>query len=106
VERMARYKLAKSSIYPISDYEHPERARPGRTGRPKILSDAKINEIIEYLSNSWDNRYLNWIHLRDKLKLTCIPEWLATRLKQRDYHRYIACQKPYLTAAQVLSRFL
>jgi hypothetical protein len=74
VELMARYKLAKSPIYYILDYEHPERARPGRTRRPRILSNAKINKIIEYLSDSWDNRCLNWTYLRDEFKLTCILE--------------------------------
>jgi transposase len=44
--------------------------------------------------------------LRDELKLPCTPEHLARRLKQRGYFRCVACQKPYLTAAQVLARFL
>jgi hypothetical protein len=44
--------------------------------------------------------------LRDELKLDCTPETLATRLKQKGYYRCVACQKPYLTPAQVLTRFL
>jgi hypothetical protein len=44
--------------------------------------------------------------LRDELGLTCTPEALAIRLKQRGYYRCTACQKPYLTAAQVLAQFL
>lgn len=95
---MARYKLSKSTIYHVLDYDHPERARPTRTGRPKKLSDKKVNEIIEYLSESWEHRILNWTELRDHLELDCTPETLATRLKQRGYRRCTACQKPYLTA--------
>ena len=46
------YKLGKSTIIKILSYDAPERARPTRTGRPKILSDAQVDEIIEYLSES------------------------------------------------------
>ncbi len=58
-EVIARYKLSKSTIYYILHYNHPERARPTRTSRPKELLDARVNEIIEYLSESWEHRILN-----------------------------------------------
>ena len=103
---MARYKLTKSTIYHVLDYDRPERARPTRTGRPQILTNIRVDEVIKYLSDTWENRCLYWTHLRDELKLPCIPEHLARRLKQRGYFRCVACQKPYLTAAQVLARFL
>ena len=96
---MARYKLGYTSICRVLKYDHPERARPTRIGRPQILTNARVDEIIEYLSESWDNRCLDWTHLRDELKLPCTPEHLARRLKQRGYFRCVACQKPYLTPA-------
>ena len=37
---MARYKLGKSTICRILNYDQPERMRPTRTGRPQLLSDA------------------------------------------------------------------
>jgi hypothetical protein len=98
---MAQYKLSKSSINHVL-----ERVLPTRTGGPKELSDQRVDKIIEYLSESWEHRVLNCTELRDHLKLTCTPETLATRLKQRGYRRCTACQKPYLTAAQVIARFL
>ena len=103
---MERYSLSKSTILHILGYPVPERKRLARTGRPKELSDARVDEIIEYLSDSWDNRVLNWVQLRDEMKLSCTLETLATRLKQHGYHRCVACQKPYLTPAQVLGRLL
>ena len=103
---MARYKLGKATINRVLSYDALERAHLTRTGAPKILTDAHIDEIIEYLSDSWENRILNWTYLRDELKLFCTSETLVTRLKQRGYHRCTACQKPYLTTAQVLTRFL
>jgi hypothetical protein len=90
-ELMARYKLTKSTIHHVLDYKHLERARPIRTRRPKILTDMRVDEVIEYLSETWDNRCLDWTHLRDKLKLPCSPDHLATRLKQQGYFCYIAC---------------
>ena len=84
-ELMARYKLTKSTIYHVLDYDRPERARPIRTGRPQILTNTRVDEVIEYLSDTWENRCLDWTHLRDELKLPCTPEHLARRLKQRGY---------------------
>jgi hypothetical protein len=78
---MARYKLSRTTITHILGYPAPERARLTRTGRLKDLSDAKVNEIIKYLSDSWENRIFNWTQLRDELKLTITLETLVTRLK-------------------------
>ena len=102
---MDRYKLGYTTICRVLKYDKAERARPSRTGQPQLLTDARVDEIIEYLSDTWDNRCLDWTHLCTKLELPCTPETLATRLKQKGYFRCVACQKPYLTAAQVLARF-
>ena len=50
-ELMARYKLTKSTIYHVLDYDRPERARPIRTGRPQILTNTRVDEVIKYLSD-------------------------------------------------------
>ncbi len=47
-----RYKLGKSTIHHVLGYDTTKRARLTRTGRPFKLSDARINEIIEYCSES------------------------------------------------------
>ena len=103
---MDRYKLGYTTICHVLQYDRPERIHATRTGRPPQLTDTRVDEIILYLSETWANRCLDWTHLRDELKLPCTPEHLARRLKQRGYFRCVACQKPYLTAAQVLARFL
>jgi hypothetical protein len=41
-----------------------------------------------------------------ELKLEYSVETLKIQLRQRGYFRCIACQKPYLTAAQALAQFL
>jgi transposase len=91
---IVRYSLSRSSIIHILGYPAPERVRPTRTGRPKLLSDQKVAEIIEYLAESWENRILNWTYLRDELKLDCTPQTLATRLKQQGYYAILHTRNP------------
>jgi dephospho-CoA kinase len=55
---MVRYNLGRSTITKILDYDKPERTRRKR-GSATILSDLKVDEIIEYLSTSWDTRVLD-----------------------------------------------
>ena len=103
---MSRYKLGKSTINRVLSYDQPERSRAGRTGRPTILSDFRVDKIIEYLSESWNTRILKYSEVVEELKLPCSAAGLELRLKQRGYHRCVACQKPFLTVAQVTARLL
>jgi hypothetical protein len=87
-------------------YNYPEQRRPNRTGPTFLLSDTKVDEIINYLSESWKHRILKYDVLHAELELKCSVLTLEQRLKQRGYFRYTACQKPYLTKAQVIARYL
>ena len=49
---MNEYYLGKSTIIKILNYDAPERVRLMRTGRHKLLSDARVDKIIEILSSS------------------------------------------------------
>jgi len=51
-ELIERYKLGKTIIHRVLAYDAPERARPSRTGRPQLLTDTRVNEIIEYYSEN------------------------------------------------------
>jgi hypothetical protein len=86
----ARYKLGNSIIRRILNYDAPERARPIRTGRPQLLTDRRVDEIIEYYAESWEHRIIKYEVLIEELQLPCTPEHLAVRLKQRGYFHYIA----------------
>jgi hypothetical protein len=48
---MDQYHLGRSTIIKVLDYDKPEHAYYKR-GSATILSDSKVNEIIEYLSSS------------------------------------------------------
>ena len=102
----ARYDLGVSTINRILRYDKPERARPSRKGKPFLLDDTAVNSIIEYLSDSYHNRTLDWAYLVGELSLECSAKTLERRLKQRGYFRCVACQKSYLTPQQVYHRFL
>jgi hypothetical protein len=41
-----------------------------------------------------------------ELDLPCVAYTLQARLHQKGYFRYIACQKPYLIAIQVIRQLL
>ena len=49
---MDRYKLGYTTICRVLKYDKAERARPSRTGQPQLLTDARVDEIIEYLSDT------------------------------------------------------
>jgi hypothetical protein len=51
VERlMTQYKLGRTTIEKVLRYDALERSRITRTGRPSLLSDKQVDEIIEYAS--------------------------------------------------------
>jgi uncharacterized membrane protein len=84
----------------------PERACPTRKGPPQKLSDYQVDKIIEYCSEKWENRVLSYNTLCIELNLSCRASTLQHRHHQRGYSRCTACQKPYLTPAQVIGRLL
>jgi len=49
---MTQYKLRRSTIEKILRYDALERSRISRSGRPSLLTDTQVDEIIEYLSES------------------------------------------------------
>jgi len=71
-----------------------------------MLSDQEMDEIIMYCAETWDHRILQYREVKEALKLECSVRTLERRLNQRGYHRCIACQKPFLTLAQVRGRLL
>ena len=57
---MAQYRLGKSTIIKILTYDAPERKRVTRTGRPSLLTDTQVDEIIEYCSESFAHRCFDY----------------------------------------------
>ncbi len=78
-ELIQRYELGRSTIHRILGYDVTTRARPSRTGRPPKLSDARVNEIIEYCSENWEHRIMDYEALVQELGL----EYTASTLQKR-----------------------
>ncbi len=75
------YKLGESSVRRILSYDYPQRRRPNTTGPVYLLSDAQIDFIIEYLSESWEHRILEFDVIHAELGLKCSFRTLERRLK-------------------------
>jgi len=101
-----RYHLNESSVRRILSFDYPERKRPNRKGPAFLLTDTEVDGIIDYISESWDHRIIKYDVLYAELELKCSVATLERRLKQRGYYRCTTCQKPYLTKAQVIARYL
>jgi hypothetical protein len=101
-----RYHLGENSVRRILSYDYPERRRPNRKGPAFLLSDQEVDDIIEYVSDSWEYRIIKYDVRYTELGLQYSMQTLERRLKQRGYFRCTACQKPFLTKAQVIARYL
>jgi len=66
---MTRYGLVRSKVEKILRYDAPERTRINRTGRPSLLTDSQVDQVIEYASESWEHRILNFTLLHNELEL-------------------------------------
>ena len=76
-----RYYLNESSVHCILSFDYPERRRPNRTGPAFLLSDAQVDKIIDYVSESWEYRIIKYNVLRTELGLKCSVQMLERRLK-------------------------
>jgi hypothetical protein len=101
-----RYKFSRTIIERVLDYDIPERTRITWTRKPFLLTDKQVDEIIKYALESWEYYILDFSLFHDEFRLEYLVKTLERRVKQQGYFRYITCQKPYLTTAQVIRRFL
>jgi len=86
-----KYRLRELIIRKVLFYPISKRARPGRTGPKYLLLDAEVEEIKVYCAEKWEQRILKWKDVREKLGLACSVETLARRLRQKGFHRCVAC---------------
>ena len=78
-----------------------------RTGRPRIWgTKLEVEQVIDYLCTDHESRELNWLALRNQLKLPCAPRTLKRRLNESGYYSCVECQKPYLSRKQADARWI
>lgn len=73
--------------------------RPGkdREGRPPVLTDKQIDEVIKYLGHNFHHRALPWKNLAAECHLDCSTRTLQRALAKRGYHKCVACPKPFIS---------
>jgi hypothetical protein len=101
------YDLGESTVRKVLNYESPERARIGRSGRPReSLGKQEVEDIITYISTDHAIRELSWQQIVNELKLSCSAKTLKRRLNEAGYHSCIECQKPFLSRTQAHLRWI
>lgn len=66
-------------------------------GATPKLTEAHLDEIIEWISSSERTRRLPYHKVIEELDLDVAPITLVHALKKRGYHRCKALRKPYLS---------
>ena len=75
-----RYKLGNSTIRRILNYDALERTRPERVGLAQKLTDKKMDKVIKYCSENWNQRIIYYDVLIRELSLKCSTNTLQKRL--------------------------
>ena len=97
LQLQGRYHLGRTTINRILSYDKPERARPTRTGAPEKLTDLQVDSIIEYCSEKWENRCLDWQAIVRELKLACKANTLMRRMHQSVTNQCLITLTPWST---------
>jgi transposase len=85
--------------------QHVYQATPKKSkGRPPKLSNEQMDEIIEFISASKQNRRMGYNQVIEILHLNVSKQTLRLALNRQGYHRYIALRKPPISEATKLKR--
>ena len=82
-----------------------QRATPKKPkGRPPKLTEDQVDEILEFISTSKQNRRMPYYRVVDVLNLDISRECLSNALNRRGYQHCIALRKPPVSEATRLKR--
>ncbi|RFU27462.1 hypothetical protein B7463_g8873, partial [Scytalidium lignicola] len=65
------YRIGRSTVNRILKYGAPERIRPTRIGKPRLLTQQAVLDIINYICLSYEHRCLDYFQLKAELHLEC-----------------------------------
>ncbi|KAI5781880.1 hypothetical protein EDC01DRAFT_619281, partial [Geopyxis carbonaria] len=85
------------SIRQIHYATHSPTTPAKRSGRPPVLTQAQIEELIRFVTMSAHNRQLSFEQLSKELDLGVGKKCLRATLNKQGYHRRLAMQKPPVT---------
>jgi transposase len=85
--------------------QHVDQATPKKSkGRPPKLSNEQMDEFIEFISASKQNRRMGYNRVIEIVYLIVSKQTLRLALNRQGYRRYIALRKPPLSEATKLKR--
>ena len=75
-----------------------KRATPQKsTGRPPILSQAQVEELVEFVCASSKNRRMSFQQLAEVMDFGVKKQAIRSALLQEGFHRRLAMRKPPIT---------
>jgi transposase len=82
-----------------------DRRNPKRTGRPSIIPDEKVEEIIEWMTGHFDRRAMPLPQILEIFDIKASERALLRALARFGYHHHIPDCKPFLTEEHRLKRW-
>jgi transposase len=87
--------------------QRPSDRRTGkeRTGRPPIISDEKVEEIVKWMTGHFDRRSLPLQEIAKAHNIKASNNTILAAFARRGYHYHIPDCKPFLSQATQLKRY-
>src|SRR3954447_9823096 len=81
--------------------------RPGkeRPGRPLIISDEKIKEIIEWMTGHFDRRAMSLQQIAEVHNIKATDKTIRAAFARFGYHHHMPDCKPFLSHENQLKRY-
>jgi tRNA U38,U39,U40 pseudouridine synthase TruA len=77
-----------------------------RKGRPPIFDEAKRQKLVNFVTASPENRQLEYFRFPPEVSVDACERIIRRALGTKDFHRYVQCQKPYLSKVNREKRLL
>ena len=91
------HKQTSYSIYQIATVCQAEQATPKkRSGRPPVLTQAQVEELVEFVCASATNRRMSFAKLAEVLDFGVRRDAIRNALLREGFHRRLAMRKPLI----------
>lgn len=80
--------------------------RNKRHGRPPLISDEKIQEVIQWITGHFDRRALPLAEIRKAHNIEACDDTFLQALARHGYHYHVPDCKPFLSKATQLKRWI
>jgi len=88
-----------------SKWGSDRRTGKGRTGRPPIISDEKVEEMIQWMTGHFDRRAMPLQEIAREHKIKACDNTILAAFARRGYHHHLPDCKPFLSEATKRKRW-